>query len=320
MIFLYIALILIFLAAVVFFAVAYKIFLTTCLRRPPKYTAFEDMYSEKKLSLLGEERLRNVYDWYMSVKREELCINSQDGLKLYATAIPAKCDTPCGTVLMFHGYRSTGVRDLGVQMKLLHEEGYNLLVADERSHGRCDGKYICYGILERKDVLLWCEEAKKLFGYDLPIAFMGLSMGAATVLMASGIVDKNDKNVKCVVADCPFSYPWSIVSHVMLTKHHIKPKPIIYAVDIWCKIIAKFSLRTTSSAKAVALSHLPALVFHGKEDAYVPPMHSDEIKAAAPDRVELVKIDGAEHAEALFFDEKLYTEKLLAFFNKHMKI
>ncbi len=320
MIFLYIALILIFLAVAVFFAVAYKIFLTTCLRRPPKHTTFEDMYSEKKLSLFGEARMRDVYDWYMGAERQELCINSHDGLKLYATAISADVDLPRGTVLMFHGYRSSCVRDLGVQMKLLHEQGYNLLVADQRSHGRADGKYICYGVLERRDVLLWCEEAKKLFGRELPIAFMGLSMGAATVLMASGIVDMEDQNVRCVVADCPFSSPWNIVSHVMLTKHHIKPKPIIYAVDVWCRIIAKFSLRQTSSAESVARSHLPALVFHGKEDAYVPPAHSDEIKAAAPERIELVKIDGAEHAEALFFDEKFYTEKLLAFLDKNMKM
>ncbi len=320
MIFLYIALILIFLAAVIFFAVAYKIFLTTCLRRPPKHTEFDDMFSEKKLSLFGVERLRGIYDWYMSTEQKEVCITARDGLKLYATAIPTKAASSRGAVIFFHGYRSSCVRDLGVQAKLLHEQGYDLLICDQRSHGRCDGKYICYGVLERYDVLLWCEEAKKLFGNDLPIALMGLSMGAATVVMASGIVDKSDKNVKCVIADCPFSSPWDIVSHVMLTKHHIKPKPIIYAVDVWCRILAKFSLRTTSSAESAARSHLPLLLYHGKEDAYVPPKHSDNIKAAAPERVELVKIDGAEHAEALFFDEKLYTDSLLAFLDKHMKM
>ncbi len=307
-------------AVAAFLGISLKIFPTVCCRKPPRHTEFDDMFSETKHRLVGTERLRSAHDWFCAAATEELCVTSHDGLALYARVIPVRSGTRSkGVVMLFHGYRSSGVRDLCLQARLLHEADYDLLVADQRSHGRSEGKYICYGIRERYDVLRWRDEALRRFG-DLPICFMGLSMGAATVLMAGGLVNPQDKNVKCVVADCPFSSPHQVISHVLKTRYNIPPMPIIYGVNLWCILIAKFSMRASTSAQSMADSHLPALIFHGTADDYVPPVQSEQILEIVEDgRVELCRVKDAGHAECFFYDEKLYTEKLLDFLEKNMK-
>ncbi len=315
-----IILLLFLLTATVYLAVAYNIFKKICGRIPPKYTSFENMYSQRKLDRATPSRLKAVYDWYMNEQKQELSIKSKDGLQLFASALHAKNDENAkGIVLLFHGYRSLGIRDLCFQIEALHNEGYHLLIVDQRSHGKSEGKNICYGVKEKEDVILWKDAALAHFGQELPVAFMGLSMGGATVLMASGLVEEDDKNVKCVIADCPFSSPWQIISHVILNDHKIKPVPLLHSVNLYCRLLAHFNLKATTAADAVASAKLPVLIFHGLEDSYVPIEQSRQVVSAAPDRVNLVEIEGARHAEAIYFDERFYVEEMLSFLSNNMK-
>jgi fermentation-respiration switch protein FrsA (DUF1100 family) len=51
----------------------------------------------------------------------------------------------------------------------------------------------------------------------------------------------------------------------------------------------------------------------------VPPHHSKEVVRRSPDRARLVLFEGAKHAESIYYDEKRYTDELLAFLEQHMK-
>ena len=319
MTFIYIFLLIIFLISAIFMIAGYVIFLRVCKRRPERHETFEGMFSENKLSLSTEVRLREDYNWFDESRTEEISITSMDGLKLYATVINARKDTvPKGVVIVFHGYRSSARRDTCMQMRILHEAGYHLIVADQRSHGRSEGKYICYGSKERFDAMAWRKKAADIFGEDIPVALMGLSMGGATVLMASALANKSDKALRCIIADCPFSSPWDIVSYVIWKRHKIYPKPILYFVNFWCKALAKFDLTAPTSAKCVANTHLPILIFHGDSDGYVPHRHSVNIADASKKRVKLSLFKDADHGEAIFYDEEGYTKELLTFLKNNM--
>ena len=96
--------------------------------------------------------------------------------------------------------------------QFLQNEGYNVLLAEQRAHFRSGGHTITYGIRERRDVLSWVTYANSRFGTDRPIYLFGISMGAATVVMAADL-DLPD-NVRLICADCPYSSPKDIICHV----------------------------------------------------------------------------------------------------------
>ena len=317
MIWLYILISVIFLIAILLFLGGYVIFLRIAPRRDKRGESFEEQFSEYRLSMATETRLRSDFEWFDEQRTREICTTSRDGLRLMATVIEA--ENARGVILLFHGYLSNARRDFCMHMKILHDAGYHLIVPDQRSHSRSEGKYICFGTRESEDVTVWREKAAELYGKDMPVALMGLSMGGATVLMASALIKKDDTAVRCVVADCPFSAPVDIVSHVMKNFNKIPPYPLVSFASFWCRYLACYSLNAPSSADKLAESHLPALLFHGTADDYVPPHHSKEVVRRSPDRARLVLFEGAKHAESIYYDEKRYTDELLAFLEQHMK-
>ena len=112
----------------------------------------------------------------------------------------------------FHGYRSHPFTDFsgGTELSFLME--HNVLLIDERAHGRSEGSIISFGILERLDLLEWVNYAVSRFGRDQKILLFGVSMGGATVLMASELELPN--NVKGIIADCPYAKPLDVIQYV----------------------------------------------------------------------------------------------------------
>ena len=318
MLWLYISISILFTLAFLFMIGGYMVFLRIAPRKEKRGESFEEQFSEYRLSMATETRLRADFSWFDENRTREICATSRDGLKLMATVVEA--ENARGVLLLFHGYLSNARRDFCMHMKILHDAGYHLIVADQRSHARSEGQYICFGTRESEDVAVWRERAAELYGKDMPIALVGLSMGGATVLMASALIDKSDTAVRCVVADCPFSSPIDIVSQVMKNSNKIPPVPLVHFANFWCRHLASFSLTAPSSADCLARSHLPALLFHGTADDYVPYKHSQEVVRLAPDRAKLILFEGAKHAESIYYNEKLYTDELLAFLEEHMNI
>ena len=299
------------------FLFAYIIFNKVSVRRKPRSMDIHSLFSQNKLDLVGEEKIKSTLEWIENSISDHACIESEDGLKLHASLINA--ENAKGVVIIFHGYRSFGARDFCLQLPLIHDAGYNIMLVDQRSHGKSEGKYIYYGTKECNDALLWRKKASEIYGNEMPIALFGLSMGGATVLMASEGIEKEDTQVKCVVADCPFYSAYEIITYVLWKYFKIYPKPIIHVVKFWCRFLAGFNMDAPSSAEQAKKSHLPFLLLHGKADEFVPTNCSVRIADEIGDNARLVLFDDAAHAEAIFYDYELYQRELLDFLSKHMK-
>ena len=293
------------------------IFYRVSVRKKPRDPAIHSLFSQNKLDLVGEENIKSTLEWIKQSVTDSVCIQSNDGLRLHASLINA--ENAKGVVIIFHGYRSFGARDFCLQLPMLHEAGYHIMLVDQRSHGESEGKYICYGTKEHKDALLWRKKASEIYGKDIPIALFGLSMGAATVLMASGEIEKDDTQVKCVVADCPFYDAYEIIKHVLWKYNKIYPQPIIHFVKFWARFLADFNMNSPSCAEKAKKSSLPFLIFHGKEDKFVPTDCSVRLANELGDRAKLVLIDEARHAEAVYYNKELYKNELLGFLAKYMQ-
>ncbi|MBR5127514.1 MAG: alpha/beta hydrolase, partial [Roseburia sp.] len=152
---------------------------------------------------------------------EPITITTFDGKKLYARYYHVADGAPLQ--IQFHGYKSSAILDFCGGSLYAGKIGHNALVVDQRSHGKSEGTAITFGILERKDVLCWIDYARSRFGEDVHILLAGLSMGAATVLMATD--QPLPSNVKGIIADCPYSAPEAIIKKVCRVEMHLPVKP-----------------------------------------------------------------------------------------------
>ena len=234
-----------------------------------------------------------------SIPYEEMQITSFDGLKLVGQFYKAKEDMGRYLICM-HGYRSSP-EDFMCALPQFLSLGYNVLLVNQRSHGKSEGKWITFGVKEKRDCISWCNHLIKTFGEDIKVVFDGLSMGASTVLMASSEPDV-PKNVVGIMADCGFSSPFEIIAHVAKKDMHIPKFPLLYLMIPAVKLWAGFSLTECSTVKSVKNTSLPILYIHGKDDDFVPHEMSLEAYNARPENSTIFIAPGAKHGLSYLVD------------------
>ena len=253
------------------------------------------------------ERIRSLIDNFSSVPFERVYITSRDGLRLSARYYHSREGAPLE--IQVHGYRGNPLRDcVGSGIEGL-KIGHNLLLIDQRANGESEGKTITFGIKERFDVIDWINYSVERFGSETKILLTGVSMGAATVLMAAG--EGLPKNVRGVWADCPFSSPIDIITDVG-SRGRI-PKFAVRALAIsGAAIFGRFAIRSCDAVSAVKRTDVPILLIHGDADTFVPFSMSEEIYNSNPNII-FKGFEGAEHATSYLSHTESYVETLNSF-------
>lgn len=250
-------------------------------------------------------------EWFKSQNPETVSMVSFDGLKLYGSLLP--CKNARRTVLCMHGWRGGSIRDFSCILCFYHEQGCNLLLPDQRAHGESEGKYICFGVKERFDCRDWAQYIYERFGSDLPIYLDGISMGAATVLMASGL--QLPENVCGIIADCGFTSPRDIFVHVVKSYFHLPAFPVVNLVGLFCKRQAGFDISDASTIKAMRQNQIPTIFIHGDKDKFVPCLMSRQNADACAAEKSIDIIPGARHGESYLIDTERCQKKLVEFFD-----
>ena len=241
--------------------------------------------------------------------REHFEITSFDGLKLYSTYYEFAPGAPIE--LMFHGYRGNAERDLPGGVQRCFTCGRSALVVDQRCAGRSGGNTITFGVNERRDCLKWVDFAVEHFGPDVKIILTGISMGAATVLMAAG--EDLPENVIGILADCGYSTPKAIMMKVMRDMGF--PPKLCWPFVRWgAKIYGRFDPEEGSPLDAMGRFKVPVIFFHGEDDDFVPCYMSREVYDACPTRKCIYTVPGADHGLSYAVDPEGYLRALRAFF------
>ncbi len=261
-----------------------------------------EQYQERKEEMLALIRA------LAPVPCEIVSITSRDGLRLTGRYYHAADGAPLD--IGFHGYRGTAVRDYcGVSMISINA-GRNLLLVDQRAHSTSQGHVITFGIRERYDCADWCRWAVERFGENVEIYLSGVSMGAATVLMASGL--DLPKNVRCIIADSPYTTPVDIIQKVAKDLH-LPVWLLMPFTRLGASLFGGFRLKDASSAEAVAHTDIPILLIHGEDDRLVPCEMSETIRAACASPVERQTFADAGHGLSYLMDKPRYIDMVLDF-------
>ena len=216
--------------------------------------------------------------------------------------------------IVFHGYTGRA-SDMAAYARAFYDMGFSVLTPDALAHGESDGKYIGMGWLERGDVLKWINS---LIAADpeARIVLFGVSMGGATVMMASG--EDLPENVKCIVEDCGYSSVWDEFRFQLKNVFHMPAFPLLHTASMFCKLRAGYFFDEASSVKALESAKVPMLFIHGEEDTFVPYEMLDRVYDACASRIkEKLSVPGAAHGMSAATEPELYWRTVERFVTRY---
>jgi len=259
-----------------------------------------------------EQMLENI-GRLMEAPYERVTVRSYDDLKLVGKLYEGNPGAPL--ILFFHGYRSTAERDASGGFQLCREKGWHILMVDERALGESEGKEITFGIRERFDCQTWAEYAASRFGEETPIFIWGISMGAATVLMASEL--PMPASVRGIVADCGYDTPAAIIKET--ARRRKWPAELAgWFVGLGARLFGGFRMDEASALDSISRARLPILLVHGEEDEIVPFEMVYALRDACASPVEVLTVPGAAHGISWYVDMPAYQGALKNFMETYM--
>lgn len=256
-------------------------------------------YREQMVAWMKETR---------ELPHQDVAIRSFDGLTLrgkyyeYAPGAPIE--------LMLHGYRGTAERDLCGGVQRCFALGRSVLIADQRASGRSDGHIITFGVREGRDCLAWVDFIIDRFGADAKIILTGISMGAATVMIAAG--EELPDSVIGVLADCGYTSARDIIQKV-IRQIHLPVWPVYPLIRWGGRLYGGFDVEEASPLEGMRRCRLPVIFVHGEADDYVPCDMSRINYEACPAPKMLFTVPGAGHGLSYMVDREGYLDALTAF-------
>ena len=256
-------------------------------------------------------------DWVAAQKFERLTLTSRDGLELSGYYLPASKPTE-KLVILTHGYLGNA-KQMGLFGQHYHSDlDYNIFMPDARGHGKSEGNYYGFGWPDRLDLIDWTHLLVKKLGPDTKVAYHGLSMGAASVLMASG-EEELPSQVEAIIADSPYESVYQLFAYQMNRMFHLPAFPLLDSTSVLTKIRAGYSFREASALKAVEKTDVPILYIHGESDTFVPTKMAKNLYQHTSSDAELLLVPNANHGESIALDEDKYKMTIDHFLNRYIK-
>ena len=254
----------------------------------------------------------NKSDASLNLNYEEVFINSTDNIRLHSYVL--KNTDSFNWIICVHGYTGNAT-NLLPQIKHFYDNGYNVLAVDLRAHGKSQGKYCGFSYLDAKDIKLWVDWILKIMPNAL-VSLFGISLGGASVLMTAST--QTDKHIKCVISDSAPTDFSQLFEHVWSWFVKIPSKIIFPAINMWMKLLAKYSLKEASPINNIEEMRIPCLIIHGEQDHFVRVQMAYELFENISTSKELLIVPNADHTQSIDVSPDLYWKQIDAFLDKYM--
>jgi uncharacterized protein len=251
----------------------------------------------------------------VSVAPERVEFDSRDGKRLSGWFVPAPegAEPPWPCVLLVYGYGGHKEQMAGYA-SMLHEGGFATLMFDMHGSGLRRGEPTSLGYRERWDVMDAVLYARTRPDVDPDrIGALGVSMGAATALMAA----EEDPHIKSIVADSAYANLTDMVQPGLRT---FVGAPAAYFAPLIVRFAETMSGMKSSEVRpvksAARMGNRPLFVIHGTNDDLTDPASAGKIFAAAQGPKELWMVPDCGHGQGPVVSPEEYKHRINDFFQR----
>ncbi len=213
-----------------------------------------------------------------------------------------------------HGFTGDPSQN-SIYTKHFYEMGFNVILPYLRGHGKSEHEHCTMGWLDRLDIIDWISFIINK-NPDAKIILHGASMGAATVMNATG--ENLPENVVCCIEDCGFTNLWEMYTAQIKSSTKIPAELILSFVNPAFKLKLGFDIKDNSPLNQVKKSKTPTLFIHSDKDTVVPFCMNYPLYAAAGCEKERLVVEGATHCAAGYLFPEIYWNKITEFINKYL--
>lgn len=252
-------------------------------------------------------------EFYRSTAHKNIFTFNKDSKCLHALEYDNGSDI---YIIFCHGFTGDPNTD-NVFAKRYYDMGYNLVMPYSRAHGKSEHKYCTMGWFERFDIVDWAKYISDR-NPDAKIVLHGVSMGSATVMMATG--ETLPSNVKCCIADCGFTNLWDLYSVRIRDLCPGAPAELLlHLANAVAKVKIGFDIKDASAVEQVKKSVTPTLFIHGEKDDFVPFWMNYSLYEAASCEKQRLVVPNSPHAISELVNPELYWSTVTAFIDKYCK-
>ena len=275
-----------------------------------------------KERLLNTGEAREAGAWFSEAK-QPVSITSFDGLNLHGWLFDPDCVNPLPHLyaICCHGYTGEPA-EMAKWAHRFAKLGFTVLVPAQRAHELSEGRYVGMGWLERNDLLAWIHLIVES-DPDARILLHGKSMGATTVMMATGD-PRLPRNVVSAIEDSGYASVRMQFIDSARSMFHL-PKLLaamcVDAAGLVCKYRAGFDFSDASCVEQLKHTTIPMLFIHGAADTFVSPRFLDMNYGACSslDREKLLVPD-ADHVMSSAVAPDVYWSKVEGFVKRTFRI
>ncbi len=263
---------------------------------------------------------------------EDVAISADDGLKLLGCYLKTTAPIRKGVILFGLEFGSNRWACWPYCEKLL-EAGYDVFALEFRGQGDSDKdpNYEPLQWVTDRDVADLKVAIKYLNGRSdadsKGIGYFGISKGGGTGLLAAS----REPAIRCLATDGAYGTHTTMIPYLKRWITIYSDRKILQRVlPTWFygiigmvgakKVARNRGVTYPSVEKAISRFNRPLLMIHGEGDTYIKPEMAKALFNRARDPKELWIVQKAKHNQALTVAGDEYHSRVIAFFDKHLRI
>lgn len=215
------------------------------------------------------------------------------------------------TIIVLHGIGSAKETYFGFA-RWLAEQGFNVVVYDQRAHGQSGGKYCTFGFYEKIDVSKVIDKVLKRYS-KLPIGIHGTSMGGAVAIQALAI----EKRLNFGIIESTFNTLENVIGEYGRDMLKFRSRWLVRRILSRAATIARFQPFDIKPVESCRHIEQPILMIHGDADEKIPiAFNLDNFNALKTSDKEFFTVKNAGHEDVGEMGGAAYQQKLLDFLNR----